>query len=77
MRGRSPAEIRQSMEANRAELALSLDRLKHEVAAITDWRSQLEIHRREALIAAALAGFMIGGGMSAILGGRRRRRRHR
>ena len=36
---RSPEEIRQSIEANRAELAMSLERLRGEVAQVTDWRT--------------------------------------
>lgn len=75
MPNRSPAEIRQSIEANRAELAVSLDRLRGEVAALTDWRSQIESHRKEVMIGAAVAGFVIGGGLAAIFGGKRRRRR--
>jgi hypothetical protein len=75
MPSRSPAEIRSSIEANRAELAVSLERLRGEVAVVTDWRGQLERHRKEALIGAAVAGFVIGGGIAAIIGGKRRRRR--
>ncbi len=75
MPSRSPAEIRSSIEANRAELAVSLQRLRGEVAIATDWRGQLESHRKEALIGAAVAGFVIGGGIAAILGGGKRRRR--
>ena len=41
MSGRSPAEIRSSIENNRMELALSLDRLRGEVERLTDWRGQL------------------------------------
>lgn len=73
MPSRSPAEIRNSIEANRAELGLSIERLRNEVAIITDWRGQLERHRKEALIGAAVAGFVIGGGIAAIFGRRRRR----
>lgn len=75
MSGRSPAEIRSSIEANRAELALSLERLRGEVAVITDWRGQIERHRKEVMIGAAVAGFVIGGGIAAIFG-RRKSRRH-
>jgi hypothetical protein len=75
MPSRSPAEIRSSIEANRTELAVSLERLRGEVALVTDWRGQLERHRKEALIGAAVAGFVIGGGIAAILGGGKRRRR--
>lgn len=72
MPNRSPAEIRNSIEANRAELALSVERLRGEVAVITDWRGQLQRHRKEALIGAAVAGFVIGGGIAAIFGRKRR-----
>jgi hypothetical protein len=66
---RSAAEIRSSIESNRAELALSLDRLHNEVARITDWRSQLQRHRREVVVGAAVAGTLV------LLGMRRRKRR--
>jgi hypothetical protein len=75
---RTPQEIRASIEANRQELAISIDRLRGEVAELTDWRKQITLHRREALIGAAVAGFVIGGGIAAVGGmlfGRRRRRR--
>ena len=68
---RSPAEIRASIEANRAELAVSVEKLRSEVAELTDWRSQLRRHRRGVLIGAAVAGFVIGGGIAAL--GRRRK----
>jgi hypothetical protein len=72
MPSRSPAEIRNSIEANRAELALSIERLRGEVAIVTDWRGQLERHRKEALIGAAVAGFVLGGGIAAIFARKRR-----
>jgi hypothetical protein len=72
---RSPEEIRASIEANRAELAVSLERLRGEVAEVTDWRKQIREHQREVLIGAAVAGFVIGGGIAAIGGLMRRRRR--
>lgn len=75
MPSRSPAEIRQSIETNRAELAVSLDRLRGEVAALTDWRSQIEAHRKEVMIGAAVAGFVVGGGIAAVFGRKKRRRR--
>jgi hypothetical protein len=71
---RSAEEIRRSIESNRAELAVSLERLRGEVAEVTDWRKQIMRHQRTVLIGAAVAGFMIGGGFAA-LGGLRRRRR--
>jgi hypothetical protein len=70
---RTPDEIRQSIETNRAELAHSLERLRGEVAEITDWRRQLREHQKQVLIGAAIAGFVLGGGLAAF--GRRGRRR--
>ena len=73
---RSPAEIRRSMEANRAELGLAVERVRTEVALATDWRRQFEAHKKEILIGVAAAGFLLGGGMAGLTGlltGRRRR----
>jgi len=71
---RTPEEIRASIESNRMELAHSLTRLRGEVAEITDWRKQIAEHRREVLVGAAVAGFVIGGGIAAIGGLFRRRK---
>jgi hypothetical protein len=65
---RSPEEIRRSIEANRAELGLAVDRLRAEVTEVTDWRKQLRKHRKEVLIGAAVAGFVLGGGIAALTG---------
>jgi hypothetical protein len=73
---RTPEEIRRSIEANRAELAVSLQRLRGEVAEVTDWRKQLREHQQEVLIGAAVAGFVLGGGIAAI-GGLLRRKKKR
>ena len=70
---RSPQEIRASIEANRVELERSLAKLHAEVSAATDWRAQVQRHKREVLIGAAVAGFVIGGGFAAIGGLFRRR----
>jgi hypothetical protein len=72
---RTPEEIRRSIESNRAELALSLGRLRGEVAEVTDWRKQIARHRKQVVIGAAVAGFVIGGGIAAVGGLMRRRRR--
>jgi hypothetical protein len=75
---RTPEQIRASIEQNRRELGTSIEVLRREVTALTDWRQQLRDHRSEALIAAAVAGFVIGGGIAGIGGvlfGRRKRRR--
>jgi hypothetical protein len=69
MAQRTPAEIRDSIEANRAELAVSMERLHGEVTRLTDWRGHVARHRRELLIGAAVVGFA--------LGARRVRRRRR
>ncbi|HEV2998974.1 MAG TPA: DUF3618 domain-containing protein [Solirubrobacteraceae bacterium] len=72
MAQRSAAEIRDSIEANRTELALSIERLRGEVIELTDWRGQIRRHRREVMIGAAVTGFVIGGGLTALFGRRRR-----
>jgi hypothetical protein len=71
---RTPEEIKASIEANRAELAHSLDRLRGEVAEVTDWRKQIQRHQKQVLIGAAVAGFVIGGGIAAVGGLFRRRK---
>ena len=68
MSSRSPEEIRQSIEANRNELVRSVDKLRAEVAVVTDWRRHLRRHKREVIIGAAVAGFVIGGGIAAVGG---------
>ncbi|HUN78303.1 MAG TPA: DUF3618 domain-containing protein [Solirubrobacteraceae bacterium] len=69
MAQRSAEEIRSSMEANRAELELSIQRLRGEVAELTDWRAHVARHQREIMIGVAVVGFA--------LGARRMRRRRR
>ena len=76
---RTPEEIRRSIEANRAELGLAVERLRGEVAEVADWRKQLRANQKQVMIGAAVAGFVLGGGIAAmtgLLGGRRRRRDH-
>ena len=70
MAQRSSAEIRSSIESNRMELAVSLERLRGEVAHLTDWRGHLERHRSQVVVGAAVVGLVIGGRLL-----RRRRRR--
>jgi hypothetical protein len=74
MAARTPEEIRASIEANRMELGTSVERLRNEVAVLTDWRGQLARHQKPAVIGAAVAGFIIGGGIAAVGGLFRRRR---
>ena len=73
---RTPYEMRRSIEANRAELGVAVERLRGEVAEIADWRGHFQRHQKEVLIGAAVAGFVLGGGIAAMTGlltGRRRR----
>jgi hypothetical protein len=60
MAQRSPAEIRNSIEANRMELAVSLDRLRGEVAHLTDWRAHVQRHRGQLIAGAAVVGLVMG-----------------
>jgi dienelactone hydrolase len=74
---RTPNEIRASIEQNRQELGTSLEKLRTEVVRLTDWRSQLRQHQQQAVIAAGVTGFVLGGGIAGLTGlvfGRRRRR---
>jgi hypothetical protein len=70
MAQRSTAEIRSSIETNRQELVVSVDRLRGEVARVTDWRAQIQSHQRELAIGAAAVGVLM-------LARRRRRRKRR
>ena len=74
---RTPEEIRASIEQNRQELGTAVERLRAEVAVVTDWRGQLRQREPAVLIGAAAAGFVIAGGLAALGAlafGRRRRR---
>ena len=80
MPARTPEQIRASIEANRKELGTSLEALRGQVEELTDWRKQLAARQREAIIAAAVTGFVIGGGIGAVGGilfGRKKRKRRR
>ena len=76
---RTPEEIRRSIEANRAELGLAVEKLRGEVAEVADWRKHLRNNQKQVMIGAAVAGFVLGGGVAAMTGllsGRRRRREY-
>ncbi len=75
MATRTPEQIRASIEVNRAGLVASVQALQGELAELRDWRSQIARHRRQILIGAGIAGFVLGGGLAALAGGRRRRGR--
>ena len=71
---RTSEQIRASIEANRLALGSSVERLHAEIAVLTDWRGQLVKHQKNAVIGAAVAGFVIGGGIAAFGGLFRRKR---
>jgi len=68
MAGRTPEEIRASVENTRQELQYSVNDLQAKVTELTDWRSQLARHRKQVLVGAAVAGFVIGGGIAGFTG---------
>jgi Protein of unknown function (DUF3618) len=68
MAQRSSAEIRASIETTRRELTTSVNDLQVKVRELTDWRTRLASNKRNAVIGAAVAGFVIGGGIAATLG---------
>jgi hypothetical protein len=70
---RSSAEIRASLEETRRELSFSVNDLQSKVKELTDWRTKLAQNQKNAIIGAAVAGFVIGGGIAATLGLFRRR----
>ena len=72
--GRSPDEIRQSIETTREELGFSVNDLRSKVTDLTDVRRQLVRNRGAVLVGAAVAGFVIGGGVAATFSLLRRRR---
>ena len=74
MPARTPEQIRASIEANRKELGMSMERLHGEIAELTDWRGQLRKHQKNAAMGAAVAGFVLGGGIAAFGGLFRRKR---
>lgn len=62
---RSPEMIRASIEETRRELTFSVNDLRSKLDHLADWRGHLRRNRRNALIGAAVAGFVIGGGVAA------------
>jgi Protein of unknown function (DUF3618) len=68
--GRSAAEIRRDIVAQRQDLGRTVEALRGRVVELTDWRRQVREHRSQLVVGAAIAGFAIGGLMTL----RRRRR---
>jgi 1,4-dihydroxy-2-naphthoyl-CoA synthase len=73
MPDRSPAEIRDSLEATRQDLEYSLVDLRGKINELTNWRQQIRNNRKAVVVSAAVAGFVIGGGVAAAFGVFRRR----
>jgi hypothetical protein len=65
---REPEEIRRSVQRTREELRVSLNQLQVKVGWLTDWRTQIINNREKALVAAGVAGFVLGGGIAGVLG---------
>ena len=59
--GRSSNQIRSDLARTREELSTSVEALRVRVGELTDWRRQLREHRRELIVGAAIAGFVVGG----------------
>jgi hypothetical protein len=58
---RSAADIRTDIESARVDLSRSVESLRGRVTQLTDWRRQVREHKRELVIGAAVAGFVVGG----------------
>ncbi len=70
---RSPEQIRSSIQETRRELTFSLNDLQGKVSELTNWRRRLAENKRNAVIGAAAAGFVLGGGIAATVSLLRRR----
>jgi hypothetical protein len=66
---RTPAEIRRDIDVQRRDLGRSVEALRGRVTELTDWRRQVQEHRSQLIVGAAVAGFAVG-----LLAMRRRRR---
>ena len=67
---RSAEQIRHDIVQQREELSRSVDALRNRWVQVTDVRRQIQEHRTELAIGAAVVGFLIGGAIAL----RRRRR---
>ena len=69
--GRSAAQIRRDIDLQRRDLGSSVEILRGRVTELTDWRRQVQAHKDQLIVGAAVAGFAVGTLMML----RRRRRR--
>ena len=67
MPARTSNEIRQSIEVTRQELTYSVGDLQSKFREITNWRAKLRKNQKQAIIGAAVAGFVVGGGIAATI----------
>jgi hypothetical protein len=58
--GRSAAEIRRDIDTQRRQLGGSVEALRGRVTELTDWRRQVNEHRSQLIVGAAVVGFAIG-----------------
>ncbi|HEV7482078.1 MAG TPA: DUF3618 domain-containing protein [Solirubrobacterales bacterium] len=59
--GRSADQIRRDIDVQRQQLGGSVEALRGRVTELTDWRRQVEEHKQQLIVGAAVAGFVIGG----------------
>ncbi len=69
--GRSAEQIRRDIDLQRRDLGSSVEILRGRVTELTDWRRQVQAHKDQLIVGAAVAGFAVGTLMML----RRRRRR--
>ncbi|MDX6624536.1 MAG: hypothetical protein QOE75_2468 [Solirubrobacterales bacterium] len=72
MPGRSAEQIRRDIDLQRQQLGTSVEALRVRVTELTDWRRQVDEHKREIMIGAAAVGFVVG---VRLMFGRRRKNR--
>ncbi|HMB52828.1 MAG TPA: DUF3618 domain-containing protein [Thermoanaerobaculia bacterium] len=66
---RSAEQIRRDIAVQQQQLNTSVQALRARVTELTDWRRQVQEHKQQLVIGAAVAGFAVG-----LLAMRRRRR---
>ena len=57
---RSSQQIREDIHRQRQQLGTSVDALRNRVNELTDWRAQVEAHREQLIVGAAVVGFVVG-----------------
>jgi hypothetical protein len=57
---RTAAEIRRDIDVQREQLGTSVEALRGRVTELTDWRRQVDEHRSQLIVGAAVVGFAIG-----------------